>query len=67
MKIQFPPQSKIVAVYVIAGSLWIYFSDMLIGALFGSADSITIAQHFKGWFFIAVTGLLLFALIKRGF
>jgi len=67
MKIQFPPQSKIVAVYVIAGSLWIYFSDMLIGALFGSADSITIAQHFKGWFFIAVTGLLLFALIKRDF
>lgn len=67
MKTRFPPQSRIVTIYVIAGSLWIYFSDMLIGAIFGDAQSITIAQHFKGWFFIAVTGLLLFSLIKRDF
>lgn len=67
MKIHFLPQLRIVTIYIIAGSLWIYFSDMLIGALFGDAESITVAQHFKGWFFIAVTGFLLFVLIKRDF
>ncbi|QKQ27670.1 HD-GYP domain-containing protein [Candidatus Reidiella endopervernicosa] len=59
------PQAKIVAIYVIVGSLWIYFSDMVIGNIFGSAESITAAQSIKGWAFIAVTGAMLFYLINR--
>ncbi|MCG8487361.1 MAG: HD-GYP domain-containing protein [Chromatiales bacterium] len=67
MQIKPLPQIKIVIIYVIAGSLWIYFSDMVIGTLFSSAEAITAAQNIKGWFFIAITGVILFYLINRSF
>jgi len=67
MKTIFGPQFRIVSIYVIVGSVWIYFSDQVIGTLFGSAESITLAQNIKGWLFIAFTGSLLFFLIKKTF
>ena len=67
MDIKLLPQIRIVIIYAVVGSLWIYFSDMVIGTLFGSVESITAAQNIKGWLFIAVTGALLFYLINRSF
>ncbi len=61
------PHFKIVFVYLLLGAAWIFFSDLLIRALFDSANAITMAQNIKGWAFIAITGILLYFLVKRDF
>lgn len=62
-RIAFP--YRITILYIFFGALWILFSDKL-------AASITIDPHqiqrislIKGWLFIAVTGFLLFSLVKN--
>ena len=59
------PQYKIAAIYFAIGVLWIFFSDFAVGILFERIEDITVAQHIKGWFFIFVTGMLLFFLIQK--
>ena|GEM_PF-2540115 len=54
-----------VLVYALLGSLWILFSDLLLGALVRSPETLTVLQMAKGWIFVAVTALLLFRLIQR--
>ena len=59
------PQYRITLIYLILGTLWIFFSDALVDNLFQHKEEITLAQNIKGWFFIAMTGLLLFLLIRK--
>jgi response regulator RpfG family c-di-GMP phosphodiesterase len=61
------PQFRIVFFYLVAGFLWIYFSDKLIHLSAASPTAITALQNIKGWAFITFTGILLFFLIKRDF
>ena len=61
------PQNRIVAIYVVVGALWIYFSDQLIQAAFRTPEAITAAQNVKGWFFVAFTALLLYLLVREHF
>ncbi len=61
------PAVKIPLVYLFAGFLWILFSDLLLAVWIDDADTMRIAQTYKGWFFILVTAFLLFLLIKRSF
>lgn len=56
---------KIASIYLLIGFVWIASSDRVILALGGSADAITILQTYKGWFFVCVTSLLLFFLIRK--
>ncbi len=56
---------KITLIYFIIGFLWILFSDQFILSLEGSVDAITILQTYKGWFFIFITSILLFILIRN--
>lgn len=56
---------KITLLYLTIGFLWILFSDQFIYLTVKSADSITILQTYKGWFFVVITGALLFYLIRR--
>jgi signal transduction histidine kinase len=56
---------KITLIYFIIGFIWILFSDLLLRALGGSADTVTQLQTYKGWFFISITALLLFQLISQ--
>ena len=56
---------KIVLIYVVLGLLWIYFSDTALTLFYNTPESVTYAQHFKGYFFILFTGSLLYFLIKR--
>ncbi len=67
MRATYGPQCRITFFYLIAGFLWIYFSDQSIQLLFTSPSTITAFQHIKGSGFIVVTSLLLFFLIKRDF
>jgi len=56
---------KITLIYFIIGFLWILFSDQIILRIAGSSDAITILQTYKGEFFITVTAVFLFLLIRN--
>jgi len=55
----------IVFLYALFGFIWIYFSDRLLDDLADSSSALSVLQTYKGWFFIAITSLLLFFLIRR--
>lgn len=51
-------------IYVLFGSLWIIFSDKWVDEHLGeSIDSIRV-QTLKGWFYVLITGILLYFLLK---
>jgi len=56
---------KITLIYFFIGFLWILFSDMFIQSMAGSSNSITVLQTYKGWFFVSITAILLFLLIRN--
>ncbi len=51
---------RTVVFYAILAGLWIYFSDTLLAWFFSDPALLTQAQTFKGWFFVAVTAILLY-------
>lgn len=55
---------RIVFAYAIFSTLWILFSDTLLHYLVSDANKLSTIQTYKGLFFISVTTLLLFILIK---
>ncbi|HEX8228705.1 MAG TPA: PAS domain S-box protein [Chloroflexia bacterium] len=55
----------IAAVYLVLGALWILLSDRLVVAIFRELETLAWVQTFKGWFYMAFTTPLLYALIKR--
>ncbi|GAA4499916.1 hypothetical protein GCM10023095_20800 [Pseudaeromonas paramecii] len=59
------PQWRIVLLYLVAGSLWIFFSDLLVAQLVRDPVWILRVQSIKGWLFILITAALLFVLIRR--
>ena len=56
---------KIVGYYLFFGSLWILFSDKLVEIIFISPSTYTLLQTLKGWFFVFVSGVMIFLLINR--
>ena len=56
---------KIVGIYILFGSLWIYFSDTVLGWLTHDPVLMMRIAVLKGLLFIAVTALLLYTLIRR--
>src|SRR3974390_3065484 len=56
---------KIAGLYVTIAALWIFFSDKLLGALVSDPAMFTRLEIFKGWFFVAVTAVMLYVLIER--
>lgn len=61
------PAYKITAAYLIAGVIWILFSDRVLAMLVADVEAFVFFQTVKGWFFVAVTSVLLFGLISRSF
>lgn len=59
------PHHKVALVYLVLGSLWIFFSDTSVELMFQDREGITFAQHVKGWFFIGFTSVLLFFLVRK--
>lgn len=60
-----PLPLKIVLIYVIAGGLWILFSDYVLSLVFKDTATITRLQTLKGWLFIGITSAILYVLIKQ--
>ena len=55
---------RIVALYAVFGSAWILFSDHAVEALFTDPSIKGLVNIAKGWLFIGVTALLLYALMR---
>ena len=53
------------AIYLIAGFAWIAFSDRVVEAWFEDPATLSKVQTWKGFFFILVTGLVLFTALLR--
>lgn len=53
----------IAGIYVVAGSLWILFSDEAVAAVSRDPATLTRLQNWKGWAFVAVTGLLVYTMV----
>ncbi|NVO19592.1 MAG: hypothetical protein HXX13_07820 [Bacteroidetes bacterium] len=57
--------SRITLIYVILGVLWILFSDRLMFFIFQDTHTLNLVSTYKGWFYVLITGWLLFSLIKK--
>jgi PAS domain S-box-containing protein/putative nucleotidyltransferase with HDIG domain len=55
---------KISLVYALLGGIWILLSDQVVSILFTSPEQLSIIQTYKGWFYVGVTAIILFILIK---
>lgn len=55
---------RFLIVYLIVGGLWIIFSDSALSNLISDINILTRAQTYKGWFYVMVTAILFFALLK---
>jgi len=56
---------KIAGLYLVAGSLWILFSDQLAAMLSFNQEMFTRISMYKGWGYVLVTAVLLHYLILR--
>jgi len=56
---------KIALIYGVVGGLWILFSDRLIEIVARDIEMLSRLQTYKGWFFIFITALLVYILIKH--
>ncbi|HEY3373946.1 MAG TPA: PAS domain S-box protein [Candidatus Aquicultor sp.] len=56
---------RITLVYIVISAVWIFFSDLLVVALTSNPATIARLSTYKGFFFISVSGLLLFSLIRN--
>jgi signal transduction histidine kinase len=65
MNRKIPFEYRITFIYILIGALWILFSDKLVVSMTGDLNKIRELSTYKGWFFVLVTGVLLFALVRR--
>jgi GAF domain len=59
------PALRLVVIYAFFGALWILLSDRLLSYLVPDLQLAERLQTYKGWFFVAVTSVLLWLLAKR--
>ena len=55
---------KIAVAYVVAGAVWIAFSDRLLIALFSDGPLFDAVMTGKGWLFVAVSGVILYMMLS---
>ena len=56
---------RISGIYIIIGFLWILFSDKAMLLFANDSHTIQIFSTLKGWFYVSITGVLLYILIRR--
>lgn len=56
---------RITSLYLILGFLWIYLSDRFIGFIFQDPQLLSQIQTYKGVFYVLLTGILLFFLVRK--
>jgi len=56
--------ARLVAIYVLISGAWILLSDLVVAGLADDPRTMHQMQTYKGWFFVAVTGVLLGWLVR---
>ncbi|MBN1678792.1 MAG: PAS domain S-box protein [Anaerolineae bacterium] len=56
---------RVALFYLLVGGMWILFSDRLLDMLSSDPDHVSRAQTYKGWFYIVVTGIGLYGVLRR--
>ncbi|NMB55599.1 MAG: HD domain-containing protein [Leptolinea sp.] len=64
-KIHLDYSHKILIYYLLFGGLWILFSDQILDFFIHDIDELTRLQSYKGWAYVAASGLLIFILLNR--
>ena len=64
MKMRSRGPIAISCIYFAFGFLWILFSDRLLGVITASAEAYAQLQTYKGWLYVVLTTLLLYALLR---
>jgi PAS domain S-box-containing protein len=52
-------------IYIIGGSFWILYSDQAVFAMIDDPATLTKIQSIKGWFFVLVSGVVIFFLVQK--
>ncbi len=65
MRLKLKFEFRITLIYLLIGFLWILFSDRLLELVTSNPVNLTHLQTYKGWFYVLITGLLLYYFIKR--
>lgn len=55
---------SIALIYFIAGALWILYSDQWAASIAADMDQLALIQTWKGWFYVFMTAVPLYLLIK---
>jgi signal transduction histidine kinase/CheY-like chemotaxis protein len=55
---------RIIAGYIFIGGVWIIFSDKILNYFIRDPDLLTSFQTFKGWFYVLITAILFYSLLK---
>ncbi len=64
-KFQMPVGLEITLLYLLFGGLWILFSDMILEYFVHDTHELTRLQNFKGWFYVLISGFLIYSLLYR--
>lgn len=56
---------RISLAYGVLGGLWIILSDRLLAAIVHDVDTITALQTYKGWFFVALSTLVVYSVTRH--
>lgn len=56
---------KVIAAYILTGSLWILLTDFVLATLIRDYALFARLQIYKGWFYVLVTALLFYWLLNR--
>lgn len=56
---------KITIAYILAGGIWIMFSDKILLNFIHDPDLLSTAQTYKGWFYVIITGLVFYSYLKK--
>jgi signal transduction histidine kinase/CheY-like chemotaxis protein len=62
-KIKF--EYRITAGYLIVGGIWILFSDLILESFIENTVLLTRFQTYKGWFYVIITAILLYLILKK--
>ena len=58
---------RVAFIYAFFGVLWILFSDRMLESMITDLRTLTRLQTFKGWFFVTMSSILIYALLSREF
>jgi signal transduction histidine kinase len=58
------PEQRIAGIYIVVGFVWILFSDEALTFLTLNVGTISKLSTLKGWFYVGVTGIMLYLLVR---